>query len=273
MITALCCIIVMANTLNLLSQDFTRVVKLTTPIMHGKDIEEIQTKLLSLGFSQIGSTNGWYGHKTQDAVREYQDCLGLSRNGIIDKTVWESLFSEDKITEQVNPTLKLINAMQVNIKNEYDHKRSPIVYHYISGEHYSKSEYSTVKSGSDSVFLGELIVAVKRDKGILIHSEINTPSGDWFIVQDNYYDKDGKIAYVYWNMNTFQASLGEESVPASISKRIYFDKAGDRILQRVKAYRMNTDTEMSSQSFGFMDREVEVHNEIEKLEYYHLLKW
>lgn len=264
---------IMANTLNLLSQDFTRDIKLTTPRMHGKDIEEIQTKLLSLGFSQIGSANGWFGPKTQDAVREYQDCVGLSRNGIIDKTMWETLFSEDKITEQVNATLMLINAMQVNIKNEYEYKRSPIVYHYISGEHYSESEYSIKENNSDSVFLDELIVAVKRDNGFLIHTEINTPSGDWFIVQDNYYDKDGEIACVYWDMNTFHASLGEEFVPASISKRIYFDKAGDRILQRVKAYRMNTDTEMSSESFGFMDSEVEVHNEIEKLEYYQLLKW
>ncbi len=267
----LCCLVFIANAISLFSQNFTRDLKLIEPRMNGNDVVEIQTKLLALGFYQIGTADGWFGPKTQNTVIRYQDFLGFSKNGIIDRALWKALFSSDKTQQQINEALVLINAMQVDIKNEY--KKSPKVYHYIFGKNYSESEYSIIENKSDSVFLFELIVAVKRGDGYLIYVEMNTPSGDWFIVQENYYTKDGRLAYVHWDMNTFQASIGLELQAATINKRIFYDKSGKKILERVKAYKMNSDAEIVSDKFSFADREVRIQSRIEELEYYKLLKW
>lgn len=252
------------------SADFSRELKLSEPRMHGNDVLDVQNRLLSLGFTEIGEADGWFGPKAEVAVKKYQDYVGSTRNGIVNRRIWQALSSHEGIDGLINDTISTVNSIEKDVPVNY--KSSPRIYNYISGPNYSKSEYTPTENNSDSVFLSQLIVAVQCRKGFLVYVETRTPSGDWFVVENNYYDKDGKLIFIKWDMNTSYSSIANttDTQSASIEKRIYFDASSKQIVNRMVSYKMNTDEEMK---FDFADREVEVAPTLRDLKYFKFLKW
>ena len=51
--------------------------------MHGDDVVYIQEKLVEMGFTEIGDIDGYYGPKTETAVKEFQGIIGLEPSGIV----------------------------------------------------------------------------------------------------------------------------------------------------------------------------------------------
>ena len=66
-----------------------RVLRLTDPLMQGEDVKKVQTKLREIGFDL--KIDSWYGRITERAVKKFQELMGLSQNGIVDKNVREIL--------------------------------------------------------------------------------------------------------------------------------------------------------------------------------------
>ncbi len=67
-----------------------RYLKITKPYMSGVDVEEVQMALASLGFSS-GEIDGYYGPKTEAAVKSLQQSKGLIVDGIVGPDTMKAL--------------------------------------------------------------------------------------------------------------------------------------------------------------------------------------
>jgi peptidoglycan hydrolase-like protein with peptidoglycan-binding domain len=72
---------------------FGRTLRLTSPTMNGEDVKNIQQALLELGYLEIGTADGSFGPKTEEAVRHFQGNNGLTVDGIVGPLTWDALFS------------------------------------------------------------------------------------------------------------------------------------------------------------------------------------
>ena len=70
---------------------YSRILKLTSPLMYGEDIRAVQNKLNSLGFN-CGTADGYYGNDTKNAVINLQNTFGITADGIVGPTTWKYLF-------------------------------------------------------------------------------------------------------------------------------------------------------------------------------------
>lgn len=76
---------------------FTRNLYLTQPLMHGDDVLLMQQRLVELGYTGLGEPDGWFGKKTDEAVRLFQQRNGLDVDGVVGRMTWTRLFSKDAI--------------------------------------------------------------------------------------------------------------------------------------------------------------------------------
>jgi hypothetical protein len=60
--------------------------------MQGDDVKLLQTRLLALGYNEVGAADGKFGQKTGQAVRRFQTDKGLAVDGIVGKNTWEALW-------------------------------------------------------------------------------------------------------------------------------------------------------------------------------------
>jgi hypothetical protein len=60
--------------------------------MQGDDVKQLQTRLLALGYSEVGAADGKFGQKTDNAVRHFQTDKSLTVDGIVGKNTWEALW-------------------------------------------------------------------------------------------------------------------------------------------------------------------------------------
>jgi len=77
---------------------FTRIIEVRSPRMNGQDIIFLQNRLLSLGFSGIGSADGLYGPLTEGVVKRIQSFLGRESNGKVDRILWDYIFDSRNTT-------------------------------------------------------------------------------------------------------------------------------------------------------------------------------
>lgn len=138
------------------------------------------------------------------------------------------------------------STWQPIIKNEQ--KSLTVIYRYAWGNNFEKEEWSRKLVKSNEKRLAEKVTLIKNKIGSWVQKEDFSFSGDWVIASEHYYDEEGKLFFVFWKMNTFQAEK-----PVTVEKRLYFDKDGKVIRNLVAVYKMNTKQETKS---GFMDREV-----------------
>jgi peptidoglycan hydrolase-like protein with peptidoglycan-binding domain len=68
-------------------QEYTRVIELQNRRMNGPDVTSIQTRLVALGFSEIGEVDGYYGPVTEGVVKKIQLFLGFESTGKITRAV------------------------------------------------------------------------------------------------------------------------------------------------------------------------------------------
>ena len=52
---------------------YSRILKLTSPLMYGEDIKAVQNRLNSLGYN-AGTADGYYGNGTRTAVINFPNC-------------------------------------------------------------------------------------------------------------------------------------------------------------------------------------------------------
>lgn len=59
----------------------------------GTAVQEMQTRLNELGYS-VGTPDGIFGKKSEEAVRSFQKDHGLEITGVVDEAMWEMLFGD-----------------------------------------------------------------------------------------------------------------------------------------------------------------------------------
>lgn len=74
------------------SNNFTRELKLASPRMNGDDVKNLQERLWELGFTEVGEADGWFGPKTEKAVKNFQSNNGIPSTGIVDERTFYMLF-------------------------------------------------------------------------------------------------------------------------------------------------------------------------------------
>lgn len=70
---------------------YSRVLKVTSPLMYGADIKNVQSRLNSLGYN-AGTADGYYGNNTKNAVISFQKANGLTADGEVGPATWNKLF-------------------------------------------------------------------------------------------------------------------------------------------------------------------------------------
>ncbi len=133
------------------------------------------------------------------------------------------------------------------IDNEFD--SCDKFYNYAWGENYQFDKWTDKELDDDTLTLSEAVSIIQeKDLGFFVYVDTYSFSGDWYVATDYYYDKDEKLYFVFWRMNTFYA---EE--PLTVEKRLYFDSQGQLIRDLKSVYKMNTKEKIDIE---FMDREV-----------------
>src|SRR4051794_40000006 len=65
-----------------MATETARMLRLTSPLLHGQDVQAVQSRLVALGYSP-GAVDGYYGDATAAAVRAFQRDHGLEADGIV----------------------------------------------------------------------------------------------------------------------------------------------------------------------------------------------
>jgi hypothetical protein len=74
------------------SNDFSRIIELRNPRMQGDDITSLQNRLLSLGFTDLGEDDGYYGPLTESVIKDIQSFSTFEQDGKIDRPLWDFIF-------------------------------------------------------------------------------------------------------------------------------------------------------------------------------------
>ena len=139
------------------------------------------------------------------------------------------------------------------------------LYHYVWGPQYDNETWTTTELENDDYFLYHKVsILEKPDLGTFVYIDQYTPSGDWYIVAEHYYDVDDKLYFALWRLNTFQADE-----PLTVEQRLYFNRKGEMIRQLKSVYKMNT---KERSEVAFSERTVDYQLKLEDTEFYEAWK-
>jgi hypothetical protein len=109
------------------SQNFSRVLELNARRMNGPDVEALQKRLLSFGFTGVGEADGYFGPKTEEVIKTIQKFAGFEENGKVDRSLWNFIFGNDDFTSKY---LKLIQIVAQYKPNELRKIENRLRYEY-----------------------------------------------------------------------------------------------------------------------------------------------
>jgi peptidoglycan hydrolase-like protein with peptidoglycan-binding domain len=104
------------------SEEYSRELRYTEPRISGNDVLAVQKQLLLFGFNEIGEADGWFGPLLNTSIKKYQNFISIQENGVIDKNLWDLIFTKDKILLDYYNELKIINSINYTklVKEEKD---------------------------------------------------------------------------------------------------------------------------------------------------------
>jgi hypothetical protein len=76
---------------------FARDLYLTNPPVQGDDVLKLQQRLVELGYSEVGTTDGVFGKMTEAAIRRFQERNGLEVDGYVGPKTWKALFGSEAV--------------------------------------------------------------------------------------------------------------------------------------------------------------------------------
>ncbi|MEL6559615.1 MAG: hypothetical protein AAFQ94_15595 [Bacteroidota bacterium] len=166
-------------------------------------------------------------------------------------------------TAQKNPViLKIRENFQIwQPIIEKESSNSTKLFHYAWGENYQEEDWYENEQKSENKFLFQKVSVIKKDSlGTFVHHDDYSMSGDWNITADYYFDTNDQLYFIYWRMNTFQATE-----PVTVEKRLYFDTDEQLIRNLESKYKLNTKEESTAE---FADREVAYELRLNNMSFY-----
>ena len=147
--------------------------ELRNPPMFGQDIINLQNRLLSLGFFEIGDIDGYYGQLTSKVIKTIQYYSGFEQNEIVDKKLYDFLLNESN-----NIILKNISTISRYNLNELTKKTV------------RRMGYSTEGGHVDKYFLGDeikqMLLSIYGETGKFEYYFYYIDSNNYFIIEKSY---------------------------------------------------------------------------------------
>lgn len=84
-----------------------RTLEVTKPRMNGDDVKKVQKELVELGFTEVGEIDGYYGPKSEGAVKELKSLIGFPVNGYVNEYLYD--FLESKDSDLIFDAIKVYN--------------------------------------------------------------------------------------------------------------------------------------------------------------------
>jgi len=103
------------------AQTYKTPLKLTSPRISGPEVLAVQNRLVELGFSRLGSADGWFGPLTKDAISSFQQFYGFKETGIVDSLIWSILFVDTRRQAEIESVIKESNAILVSRHTKVSH--------------------------------------------------------------------------------------------------------------------------------------------------------
>jgi hypothetical protein len=75
-----------------------RLLQVTSPMLHGDDVRQVQQRLIDRGWTVPGGADGWYGNGTKSVVEQFQqdstaNGWPLADDGIVGPQTWRALWA------------------------------------------------------------------------------------------------------------------------------------------------------------------------------------
>ena len=163
------------------SQNFDRIIELMNPVrMNGQDILILQKRLLSLGFSDVGEADGYYGPLSEKVIKNIQFFSGFKSDGKIFKPVWDFIFNEENnrllqgISIVSTYDITLFSKTRKLVVTDHEYYSSTIVYF---SEEEGKAKILHNKSGGESVINDNILYYID-DAFYFIHHNVNVEGED-----------------------------------------------------------------------------------------------
>lgn len=163
-----------------------RTLKVTSPRMNGSDVIYIQNKLIEMGFSEIGEIDGYYGPKTEEAIKEFQELVGIKSSGIVSQKEYD--FFESKTSDLIMSGI--LNYKKINYPLIISGGKNYKMTGYRTGKLFNISELNEIPSYCFSIvddFSSQefLILKVSENAYYIVYSETN----------DSYSFRNSKLFY------------------------------------------------------------------------------
>ncbi|MCQ2600626.1 MAG: peptidoglycan-binding protein [Treponema sp.] len=189
-------LILLLSVFSLYAQGAKRELKVTKPRMNGEDVVYVQTKLLEMGFTEVGEADGYYGPMSEGAVKELQKLIDVPVNGEVHDVLYD--FLESKEMASVREAIKVYNQNKNEnncVSNEEYLKRTngpfnQTIFVYKTGK---KTAYCMYEEAYDFYGLSEKLVKVNDSVYFLAGSETTASNPDGGGL--NPWDPDLKIVW------------------------------------------------------------------------------
>jgi len=166
-------------------QNFSRVLELNARRMNGPDVEALQKRLLYFGFAGVGEADGYFGPKTEEAVKTIQKFAGFEENGKVDRALWNFIFGNDDFTIKY---LRLIQIVAQYKPNELRKIEGRLSYEYWNSYGYSYTLYYAndgkmrmleISGGNGDNAYQKTYYFADSDKYIVLYhtASVNAPQG------------------------------------------------------------------------------------------------
>lgn len=77
----------------LFAQTFKRDIKLAKPRINGTDVVQLQKMLYTLGYTEVGEADGYFGPMSEKSLKQYEEMAGFNSDGIFSKSVFDFLYN------------------------------------------------------------------------------------------------------------------------------------------------------------------------------------
>ncbi|MCQ2580018.1 MAG: peptidoglycan-binding protein [Treponemataceae bacterium] len=148
-----------------------QVLSVTSPRMYGEDVFFIQKKIVEMGF-EIGEVDGYYGPKTEKAVKSFKDLAGFEPDGIIAKTEYD--FFDSKEAEVVILGIAAWNenknAETVSYKSKYKIPKSPNGKFYVYKKE-GKTAFCKLEISGDSFLQENKVFKINENTFFICYEE------------------------------------------------------------------------------------------------------
>ena len=171
------------------SKNLSRIIELTSPRMDGQDVFELQDRLLSLGFDEVGDADGYYGPLTAGAVKTIQTFSGLEPSGKVNRALWNFIFKDKNnlFLQNISSIITAYRQKESGHETKFPPNFTRIIESSLEGQDVLNLQNQLLALGFDEVGNADGYYGPLTERTIC---KIQTFSG---------FEPDGKVSQTLWD--------------------------------------------------------------------------